>query len=196
MRTPLLRSPRSVLAGLAGLAALALSTLPAGAQTIPPRDDLPPEIDFESIEPSAGWKVNNRITVTGDVSDDVGIRRVEYRIEGQGGQWKRATISSTDDGDTSAQLTATFFIQLRLSFTRFIRLHIRVIDTRGNESDHIVRRFRFDRYRKHQPVAEPDTGGNGGNGNQAGNGDGTNTGGDTNTGGNVGFIPGVGVVET
>ena len=103
-------SHRCTFALIAAAAGLAVAAPTAGAQEIPPREDQPPELDFDSIEPSGGWKVSDRITITGDVSDDVGIEKVEYRVEGEKGckpRWRKATLTSVPAPLTSGPAPTT-----------------------------------------------------------------------------------------
>ena len=67
---------------------------------------VPPDFNLDSLSPAAGWQTEQRITVTGDFTDDRGFREVEYRIRGRGG-WKKASFS-TEGTVSSGTITASF----------------------------------------------------------------------------------------
>ncbi|MDG2123318.1 MAG: hypothetical protein P8J87_06465 [Verrucomicrobiales bacterium] len=105
---------------------------------------VPPELDLTSLSPAAGWQTKEKITVTGDFTDDRGFRYVEYRIRGRG-DWKNASFT-TSGTVASGTITATFTINLKLKRKQYTRIEIRAVDVDGNESDYITRRYRWDRY--------------------------------------------------
>ncbi len=145
---------------LAALTVLALAPI-AGAQTViddgtvddgttTPAPDPRPEDDenpptLASVSPDASSVVGSSVTVEGEASDDIGVARVEYRVQGDT-RWREALISDgelDDSGDEVAPTSVNYMFRARLrSSANHTRIEIRVIDTNENESDYLTRKFR------------------------------------------------------
>jgi hypothetical protein len=93
-------------------------------------DTSPPTITMDT--PVNGVAVaTDRITVEGEATDDVGVSRVEYRIEGRR-RWRRAIVLSTGAYTFSFKNTKK---------GRARRVYVRAIDAAKNESDTIGRKI-------------------------------------------------------
>ena len=103
------------------------------------QDTTPPTITMSS--PVNGVPVEtDRVTVTGEVTDDVGIRRVQYRVEGSR-RWRNAIIVPDGTQDPNARTSASFFFSYKNKKKgRARRVYMRCIDLAGNESDTIGRK--------------------------------------------------------
>ena len=120
--------------------AVALFAFVAAAQA---QDTTPPTITMTA--PVNGVEVtSDRVTVTGDATDDTGVMVVEYRIEGKR-RWRRATLTSP-----GGLTTAYVFSFKNRKKGRAVRTYVRTFDAAKNESDTIGRKFR--RSRSDTPV--------------------------------------------
>ena len=98
------------------------------------QDTSPPTITMDA--PVNGVAVGtDRVTVTGDATDDTGVKRVEYRIEGSR-RWRRATLTNPD-GTT----TTYVFSYKNKKKGRARRVYVRARDDAKNESDTIGRKI-------------------------------------------------------
>jgi hypothetical protein len=98
------------------------------------QDTTPPEITMAA--PVNGVAVTTaRVTVTGDATDDTGVERVEYRIEGMR-RWRRAVLTNPDDTST-----AYVFSYKNTKKGRARRVYVRARDAAKNESDTIGRKI-------------------------------------------------------
>jgi hypothetical protein len=109
------------------------STLHAQLPVDPPADTTAPEVTLST--PETGATVTSRkVTVSGTVTDEVGVKEVLYRIEGSS-RWSKAIV-------TEADATSTDFVVLaKFKKSRRGRIYIRAIDAAGNESDTIGRKY-------------------------------------------------------
>ena len=97
-------------------------------------DTSPPDIDISA--PVNGIAVTtDRVTVTGDASDDTGVHIVEYRLEGSR-RWRRATLTNPDTTSTSY-----VFSYKNTKKGRAKRVYVRARDAANNESDTIGRKI-------------------------------------------------------
>jgi opacity protein-like surface antigen len=111
--------------------AVSMLAFAAAAQA---QDVTPPTLDVTS--PVSGVAVaTDRVTVTGEAGDDVGVAVVEYRVEGKR-RWRRATLTNPDETSTS-----WVFSFKHTKKGRAIRFYVRVRDAEKNESDTIGRRI-------------------------------------------------------
>ena len=119
---------------------LAISaTVFAFAAAAQAQDTSPPTISISS--PVNGAIVEaDRVTVTGDANDDVGIAEVQYRVEGRR-KWRRATLTNPDEPST--QWVWSFKHKRR---GKAVRFYVRARDEAGNESQTIG--FRIFRARR------------------------------------------------
>ena len=106
-----------------------------GAQA---QDTTAPTLTFDT--PENGVVVeSDRVTINGMVSDDVGVVRVEFRLEGQR-RWRRAIM--TAPGEASSAFVTSYKNRNKKKRRRGIRVYLRAIDAAGNESDITGRRIR------------------------------------------------------
>ncbi len=97
------------------------------------QDTSPPTITMSA--PVNGVPVEtDRVTVTGEASDDVGVKRVQYRVEGSR-RWRNAIL--TDPDGTS---TTYVFSYRNKRKGRARRVYVRCLDAAKNESDTIGRK--------------------------------------------------------
>ena len=107
--------------------AAAIFSFAAGAQA-QEEDITPPTITMTA--PVSGVAVTtDRVTVTGDATDDVGVSIVEYHIEGSR-RWRRATLTNPDTTSTSY-----VFSYKNTKKGRAKRIYVRARDAAMNESD-------------------------------------------------------------
>ncbi|MDA0810790.1 MAG: Ig-like domain-containing protein [Verrucomicrobia bacterium] len=114
---------------IAGCLALT-STLHAQAPVTP--DIIAPEVTLST--PDTGATVTRKVTVSGTVTDAVGVKEVLYRIEGSS-RWRKAILTEADATSTDFVVLATF------KKGQHGRIYIRAIDAAGNESDTIGRKY-------------------------------------------------------
>ena len=138
-----MKTPRPTRRHTGTLAALAAATLAVTATSSHAQQE-PPVLDPDSLTPVAGWQPTKVITVQGQFTDDRGILEIEYRIRGRGG-WKSAPFT-TEGSASSGSVTATFSFNISLKKHKYLRVEIRARDIDDEESDSIIRRFRWDRY--------------------------------------------------
>ena len=111
------------------------------------QDTTAPEITMDA--PANGVAViTDRVTVTGEVTDAVGVMRVEYRIEGRR-RWRRATLT-VPNGTT----TSYVFSYKNKRKGRAKRVYVRAFDAARNESDTIGRKI-FRSRRDTEPTPAP-----------------------------------------
>lgn len=97
-------------------------------------DTSPPTITMTA--PVNGVEVTtDRVTVTGEATDDTGVDIVEYRIEGKR-RWRRATLTNPDETSTSY-----VFSYKNTKKGRAKRVYVRCRDAAKNESDTIGRKI-------------------------------------------------------
>ena len=96
-------------------------------------DTIAPEVTLST--PETGATVTSRkVTVSGTVTDEVGVKEVLYRIEGSS-RWRKAILTEADATSTDFVVLAKFRKRNRG------RIYIRAIDAAGNESDTIGRKY-------------------------------------------------------
>lgn len=98
------------------------------------QDTSPPTVTMSA--PVNGVAVEtDRVTVTGEASDDVGVARVQYRLEGSR-RWRNAILTNPDG------TTTTYVFSYRNSKKgRARRVYVRCHDEAKNESDTIGRKI-------------------------------------------------------
>ena len=97
-------------------------------------DTSPPTITMTA--PVNGVEVTtDRVTVTGEATDDTGVDIVEYRSEGKR-RWRRATLTNPDETSTSY-----VFSYKNTKKGRAKRVYVRCRDAAKNESDTIGRKI-------------------------------------------------------
>lgn len=85
--------------------------------------------------PEIGTTLTSRkATVSGTVTDAVGVKEVRYRVEGSR-KWRKAVL--TEAGGTET----TFVILAKFKKRSHGRIYVRAVDDAGNESDTIGRRY-------------------------------------------------------
>jgi hypothetical protein len=98
------------------------------------QDTTPPTVTMTA--PVNGVAVfTDRVTVTGTATDDVGVKRVEYRIEGNR-RWRRAILTNPD-----ATTTSYVFSYKNKRKGRARRIFVRCRDDAKNESDTLGRKI-------------------------------------------------------
>jgi len=112
-----------------------LCGLVAAAQA---QDTSPPTIDVQS--PVNGVdSTTDRVTVSGIATDDVGVREVQYRLQGSR-RWRKAILTERDG--TSTTFVFSFRQPRKGKATRF---YTRALDRNKNESPTIGMKVRRSR---------------------------------------------------
>ena len=97
-------------------------------------DTTPPTITMDA--PVNGVPVEtDTITVTGSATDDTGVRRVQYRLEGSR-RWRDAILTAPNETTTTYVFT---FKNKKKGRAR--RVYVRALDFEKNESDTIGRKI-------------------------------------------------------
>ena len=96
-------------------------------------DTTAPEVNLTT--PAVGATVTSRkVTVSGTVTDDVGVKEVRYRIEGSS-KWRKAVLTEVGGTET------TFVVLAKFPKRGRARIYIRATDDAANESDTIGRKY-------------------------------------------------------
>ena len=96
-------------------------------------DTSPPTVTMDA--PVNGVPVEtDRVTVTGEASDDTGVRRVQYRLEGSR-RWRDAILTAPNETSTTY-----VFSYKNKKKGRARRVYVRCLDAAKNESDTIGRK--------------------------------------------------------
>ncbi|CAN5406475.1 hypothetical protein BH23VER1_BH23VER1_26150 [soil metagenome] len=114
-----------------------------GGATPPPNpanDETPPAL--VSVAPDASSVVGSSVTVEGEATDNLGVAKVEYRIQDDP-RWREALISEDGADEDTLATSVRYMFRTRLrSGENHTRISIRVIDVNDNESDYLTRKFR------------------------------------------------------